>query len=385
MMSILCGTASVGYLMILLIKFYLAMGYYQRQKDQIHSNEISSEHARQFCIVQPILSGDPKLESTLQSNLESLHREVHFYWMIDVDDHPAMELCQRLKGSSTACEGRIQIIQCEKSPSSHNPKTWKLQVALEACDRNLLVVLDDDTTIENSSLTAAWTSLQKNALYTGLPLYQRGETIWSDLVMHFVANNSVLTYLPPLQLFEPLTINGMFYVTSCETLRSLGGFSAIASELCDDYAMKKLYGRANKRIHQGISHQKISTSLSSFREYQRLMHRWNVFALQLFKDQRPIVQLFLATFLGLPPILLLASLSTVFFTLWSILWIIPLLIGRDIILRLSRYIIFRESISVNFFYSVVAECLQPFHLISAAINPSIRWRHRTIRVGHDMR
>lgn len=384
-MSILCGTASIGYLAILMIKFYLAMGYYQRQKDQTYTNEISSEQASQFCIAQPILSGDPKLESTLQSNLESLHKEVNFFWMVDVDDHTAIELCQRLKGSNTTNEGRIQIIQCEKSPSNQNPKTWKLQMALEVCDRKLLVVLDDDTTIDDASLAAAWTSLQKKSLYTGLPLYQRGETIWSDLVMHFVANNSVLTYLPPLQLFEPLTINGMFYVTSCDTLRSLGGFSAIVSELCDDYAMKKLYSLGNKRIQQGISYQEISTSVSSFGEYQRLMHRWNVFALQLFKDQRPSIQLFLAFFLGLPPILLLASLSIAFFTPWSILWIVPLLIGRDIMLRMARRIIFRRSISVNFFYSVAAECLQPFHLISAAINPSIRWRHRTIRVGHDMR
>ena len=377
--------AGVIYLGLLLLKLCLAIAYYRRQNSCSRSDSITSEQANEFCIVQPILSGDPKLESILWMNVQTLPKEVQFLWMIDTDDFVAREICERLRTQEPANCDRISVFDCQPAPMNKNPKTWKLQFAIEVCNRRYLVVLDDDTTIDNTCLVAAWTSLKTHALYTGLPMYRRGESIWSDLVTHFVANNSVLTYLPPLMLFEPLTINGMFYATRTDILRRLGGFAAIVNELCDDYAIKKLYSRAGERIHQGVSLQQISTSLGSFVDYHRLLHRWNLFAIQLFKDQRLVVQAVMAVFLGLPPVLLLVGLLASLFDFWSLGYFVLVLLARDALLRMGQSVLFGKKASMNSVLSVVAEFLQPFHLISASINPSIRWRHRTIRVGIDMR
>ncbi len=376
--------AGIIYLGLLFFKMFLAITYYRRQDGSFRDDRLTPEQASEFCVVQPILSGDPKLEWTLHENAKELQANVKFFWMVDTDDPEAIEICERLRAQHNNHSVRISIFYCQPAPTNQNPKTWKLQIALDACNSPYFVVLDDDTTIDDSCLVAASKSLKDHALYTGLPIYRRGESKWSDLVSHFVANNSVLTYLPPLLVFEPITINGMFYVTRSDKLRGLGGFTKISDALCDDYALKKLYSQANERIHQGISYQKIATSLGSFGEYHRLLHRWTVFAIQLVKDQRLVVQVFLATLLGLPPILLLVCITTSLSQFWTLGWLAVVLIVRDTVLRTTQRLVFGSSASMNLFLSVIAECLQPLHLISASVLPSIQWRRRTIQVGRGM-
>lgn len=226
---------------------------------------------------------------------------------------------------------------------------------------------------------AAIHSLSENDLYTGLPYYKRGSNLWSDCVAHFVNNNSVLTYLPPLLLFPTVSINGMFYVSQTATLRELGGFQAIQQDLCDDYALHRLLLKHGRSVEQGVTCQEIATTIIDAKHYLRLMHRWNLFAIILHRDQPLAVQAYLACFLALPPVLLnlvcLAALLSAVAGNWQIVWFLTVfLVARSSVIALAQYQVFGRALSMNPFVSLLAELLQPIHLVSALLTRTIDWR-----------
>ena len=245
-------------------------------------------------VVQPILSGDPLLAETLQYNLKSLAQTVRFLWLIDVKDEIGLETAikiapyakfrtidtekncrQPIRNEPVADEPyvaepntRVCILLCPEASANRNPKSFKLKLALQFVSTRYFAVVDDDTTLENESLETAIEMLQLVDLYTGLPSYHRGHSAASDMVAHFVNNNSVLTYLPPTTLFPPISLNGMFYVARSETLCRIGGFAAIESDLCDDYALSRLLRRHGTTVYQGITRQAIATTVNGSRHYE---------------------------------------------------------------------------------------------------------------------
>ncbi|MCD0461926.1 glycosyltransferase [Roseiconus lacunae] len=349
-----------------------------QRSDQVY--EPAPELAERIVIVQPILGGDPRLEETLRYNVESLPTDVAFLWLVDEDDKIGSEVASNLAGSRT----NIKVIVCPPAADDINPKTFKLGIALQLADRSLFAVLDDDTTIDISSLNAAAESLSEYGLYTGLPLYRPAEHLWGKLVTQFVNNNSVLTYLPLLNFADPMSINGMFYVVNTTAMKRHGGFSTIRHELCDDYAMKKLATNAGWKIRQGITYQFVSTSVETFGQYWGLMHRWFLFSLLLVKDQRRLVQAALVTLLGLPPILLLVASILAIVSVWGwSVWCAGLVI-RHVLLAYSRKCARTPSVYFNPILSVVSELLQPIHMIHAVLSSKIQWRSRRIHVRSGM-
>ena len=73
----------VAYLLLFLIRWLLSFIYYK--KDQSHIADFPEEL---FTVVQPILSGDPRLANDLRANLQQTE-SVEFYWLIDQSDTEA--------------------------------------------------------------------------------------------------------------------------------------------------------------------------------------------------------------------------------------------------------------------------------------------------------
>ncbi|MEZ6134885.1 MAG: glycosyltransferase [Pirellulaceae bacterium] len=368
------------YTLLVLVRLWLARRVIRQRP--VQSSEEQSFDLCQFTIVQPILSGDPLLAATLAENASQLPN-CPFLWLVDDDDSEAKAVSTHIKDSVDRRD--LQIILCPAAPVDVNPKSFKLELALAQVKTTYFVVLDDDTMITASSLQAAHSSLVCHDLATGLPTYQRGANVWSDLVAHFVNNNSVTTYLPLLNFFAPLSINGMFYVAKTETLRELGGFSCIQHLLCDDYAVAQWFRCHGKTIHQDTSRQRIATSITSARRYRQLMHRWMSFALLLTGDQPLKIQILLATFLGLPPILLTLALALSVWHAWTFVAMGIVLAIRQATIWVAHRSAFGKPLSTNLGLSLLAELLQPLHLVSAACVPYIRWRGKLVRVSRDQR
>ena len=359
------------YLVILFAKVLLSWRYVARHPE-LESLDGS------VTVMQPILGGDPFLGEALQINLRNAAVGTLFLWLVDENDVPGREVTEPI---ALTQPDRIRLILCPPCPPGINPKLFKLNIAVPDITTDFVAVLDDDTMLAPGHLQQAMATLSMCDLYTGLPRYSTGGNLGSNLVAHFVNNNSILTYLSLLDWTGPLTINGMFYVMRTEYLRSLGGFEAIQNQLCDDYSLARLVMRHGGRLRQGVTSQLLRTSIAGPRHYLRQMHRWFLFANVLVLDQSLPVQFLLVVLLGLPPLLLWGSLLSLAGGWIGTLVLITLLVIRHVTLRSLQHRVFRDPPQFSWGLSVLAELLQVVHLAHAGVSPVIVWRSRRIRVG----
>jgi len=366
-----CVSAS-AYLIIQAIKAVLSLRYASRHREQ----ELAEGSVT---ILQPILGGDPALEQTLRTNLQNAPAGACFVWLVDTDDQVGRDVAEGLLQQQHG--NRVQLVLTPPCEEGLNPKLFKLNRAFPHVTTDFIAVLDDDTILSADHLPRGIATLTNCELYTGLPRYHRGSSLWSNLVAHFVNNNSITTYLSLLELTGPLTINGMFYLTRTETLRRMGGFESILGQLCDDYALARLVMDHGGRIRQGVTSQVLQTSIAGPYQYLRQMHRWFLFANVLVRDQSIGVQALLVIVLGLPPLLLWGSFLCLTGGWPGAVVLLALLLVRHLMIRLLHRRVFQQRLAFSWILSLIAESLQPFHLLHACVSPVIVWRSRRIRVG----
>ncbi|MFN8708024.1 MAG: glycosyltransferase, partial [Planctomyces sp.] len=189
-------------------------------------------------VAVPILSGDPLLSEKLCSTartIAAIDATICVIWLVDESDLTGQQIVLELKQLFSI--GRMVV--CPDAPSDVNPKSYKLQIALDAATSEFFVVIDDDTTIDAPAILQAIRAMKHCDLYTGLPCYQSDGRFWSRLLATFVNNNAAITYLPLLNFFPPISINGMFYIVRTERWRDSGGYTSLLQELCDDYAVRR--------------------------------------------------------------------------------------------------------------------------------------------------
>ena len=372
------GLISAGlYLLLLLLKAYLSLRY----ATQMNQNIIAFREPLNLTILQPILSGDPLLESCLVHNLKTVSKEVQFIYLIDEDDGVALELTKRLAEAYSS----VKLVVCPSVPQNLNPKVFKLAYGFPYVTTSLLAVLDDDTCLSADSLQQAQKYLNDAELYTGLPHYAPGKNFWSSLLAHFVNNNSVLTYLPILAFTRAFSLNGMFYVLKRETLVNIGGFEAVQHQLTDDYAVAKLIREHRGTIVQGITTQSVQTTVKDFRHYVRLMHRWFLFASWQINEQKNRLKVLLLVFLVVPTLLFFLSLVSLLTSSLGIGVLLVVMLIRFLILKNIQEKILGYTVGFSFILSTLSECLQPFHMLHAVLIKQITWRKRRIGIEPDGR
>lgn len=361
---------TVGYLVLLFAKAMLSMRYF-------YTHQEINEKAAAVTVLQPILGGDPYLETALRTNLKKAPPNANFIWLMDSDDDVGNTVAEKVANEFPQ---RVKVVTCPQCPPEANPKVWKLHSVLNSVDTEYVAVLDDDTMLNSNHLNRAIAVLEECDLYTGLPHYLPGQTKWSSLIAHFVNNNSIVTYLSLLAWIRSITINGMFYVLNTETLRSYGGFEPILNELCDDYAMAKLVRQNGGTLRQGVTSQTIQTSADSGRRYFQIMHRWYVFANVLVHDQSIGIKFLLLIVLGLPPLLFIGSFLLLAASWFGVTQLVTFLVIRHYVIGSLHRRVFEERIEFSFLHSVISELLQIVHYFHALLSPIIQWRRHRIRV-----
>lgn len=335
-------------------------------------------------VLQAILSGDPLLESALRRNLRH-HPGTHFLWLLDETDAEGRRVAARLLAEMPAAAAQVQVLLTPPVPQGLNPKAFKLRRALPHA-RALVAVLDDDTVLRPGALARACAHLPATAeaLVTGLPYYEPGPPGWSALVRAFVNANALLTYLPPLYFQPPVTINGMFYATPKSTLLRLGGFAAIETELCDDYALARLYRRHGLPIIQSTILHPLATTVAGFADYLQLMRRWMVFARRLFRSSLTLPVAGLVVLPGALPALLLLTglLSRSAGLVAGVLGVLGLKAAALALVR--RRVIGTPEGARTVALEVLADLLQPAHLLHALLRPRrVQWRNKSIELVAD--
>ncbi|MBX3741684.1 MAG: hypothetical protein KF712_11880 [Akkermansiaceae bacterium] len=359
------------YLLLLGMKAVLAV--LQARKDA-HAEEQLLK-LRTLTVLQPILSGDEKLERMLASNLHSLPGQC-FVWLCDEGDAEAIRVAETLRSAYPAHQ--ITIVTCPECPDGVNPKVFKLIQASSMVETPFFAVLDDDTHLPAATAADLVMHAQDAMLSTALPSYRESGGFSGSLLAQFVNNNSAMTYLSLLPFCPPISLNGMCYVMKSG---DIGLFPGIARHLTDDLALAGAVRSAGGVIHQSSLPVFLTTHINGFSHYLRMMHRWYLFALLLVREQHPARQVVIFAFHGWHQLLLWVPL--VFLVIrpsvrLAVFTLIVFLV-RSFILQLMQTGVFGTPIHRPF-ASLVSELLQPLHMVHALIDRRIRWRSRRYRV-----
>lgn len=267
-------------------------------------------------ILQPILSGDPTLAASLAANLRTAGPyRCEWLWLVDDNDTVALDLCQRLIAAHPAQTIRLLRTPPPDDNDWRNPKMVKLVQGAAVAQGEILCVLDDDTRLPADGISTVLPYLDQPqvGLAYGLPYYVSFQGLWSSLVATFVNANSLLTYLPPLTLTTPFTINGMFYAVRRSTLDAVGGFAGLEPVLADDFAVAQRFRAAGYTLAQTPLRHAISTQIADAEHYFSLIARWFVFPREsvlrhVSRRDRWLVQSLIVAPTTLPLALLLSAL-----------------------------------------------------------------------------
>ncbi|HEY8599354.1 MAG TPA: glycosyltransferase [Thermomicrobiales bacterium] len=268
-------------------------------------------------IIQPILSGDPTLAASLAANLRARSRYPReWLWLVDANDAEGLRVCRDLIAAHPDQAIRLIPTPPPDPGDRRNPKTMKLIAGAAVARGQILCVLDDDTRLPDDGLESCLPFLDQSGvgLAYGLPYYVSFAGVWSSLVAAFVNANSLLTYIPPLALTTPFTINGMFYAVRRETLAAVGDFSGLEPILADDFAVAQRFIHAGYSLAQTPLRHAISTQVAGPRHYTSLIARWFVFPRESVLSQiaprdRAIVNALIVAPTALPLALLLLTLA----------------------------------------------------------------------------
>lgn len=331
-------------------------------------------------VLQPILGGDPALGAVLADDLAALP-DVRFLWLVDDDDAPGTAAAV---DAARGAGERVRVLSFPTPPPGVNPKTFKLARAMAAVTEPVVLVLDDDARLDARALGVLVAALATRELATALPHYLPAASLPGRCLAQFVNDNAALTYLAPLAIRPPVTVNGMAYALRTATLRRIGGFAAIERQLTDDLAIADLVRAHGGSIAQTAAPVAMATHVATWARYFAQMHRWMLFATLLVRRQSLATNVLIAAIGVAPPLLLWATL------LGTALAPGLVTIGTSINLLAMRHVLLRivqcgqaPAIRAQPFVSIVVELLQPAHLLHACVQRTVRWRTRRYRV-HDV-
>ena len=364
---------AVTYLFLFLIRWLLSFTYYKR--GQAH---IADFPEQLFTVVQPILSGDPRLESDLRANLQQTEA-VEFYWLIDQSDIEAQRVADQICQEASFAQ-RIRTFLIEDVPQGINPKSYKIEQVVEELTRPYLIVLDDDSVIDFSKMGELTDYLGQEVILTGIPYNQERSNFWSKLVAAFVNGNSFITYFTMAEVEANHSINGMFYILPVELAKAQGLFTAIKNYLCDDLAVADFLRSKGISIIQTRVTCNVRTTIKDAKQYLLQMKRWLLFSsiyLKKHLDFKVFTLIGLTSFLPLPIILLTLFLG------WPYLLVALVLL----LIKAIWMLLYRQSILMNqlhldeVLYEVLNDFLLPWLFLYVLLTPPvINWRGRKIRV-----
>lgn len=337
-------------------------------------------------VLQPIRSGDPTLGEALGASLRALGaRGATLHWLIDEDDPTAAGTVRGVLARQPDLAAHVQVSLHPPCPAGINPKLFKLDRALAACDGDTVLVLDDDARLPPATLDALLAALTPGPTLvaaTALPAYLPAPGSGSRLLARFVNDHAPITYLPPRLAGGSPTLNGMCWAMRRDALDAIGGFAPRLHHLTDDLAMAQAVLAADGRIDQRREPVWMRTALPGRAAYVAQMHRWMLFGLLLTRAQAWPARLRVLLGQGLPSLLpLAATLAWLAAPTWPgaaalACGALAYVLGRHALQRVCA----GAAATLEPATSLLIALLLPLHLLHAALVPRIRWREHRYRV-----
>ena len=376
-------------LLILKLIFTFAYSY------KINSLKKTEIDENKYTIVQPILSGDPRLEDDLIANLKNT-TNIKFIWLVDKNDKIAIQTVEKILKNKNY-SNRIEVYYLDDVPKGVNPKIFKLEQVVNKIKTEYTIILDDDSVIDRKRLDelSIYEKDKTEWIATGIPFNYNIRGFYSKLISAFINSNSIFSYFSLSFLKENKTINGMFYILRTDILKKYSAFENIKYWLCDDLALATYLLSKDVKIIQSTIFCNVRNTVPSFKRYILLMKRWllfsnvymkNAFSIKflfiiLLPTLLPTVLLFLSFYLGINYLVIVLNL---FIVKVALFYIIRLFIYQGVreekTAKKSDFIVFSPQ-TKELLYELLSEFLLPFMLIFTLLTPPvIIWRNKKIRV-----
>ena len=389
-MTILFNTLLTLTIILLILKLIFSFIYFQK----INSLEKSKIDESKYTIVQPILSGDPRLEEDLTANLKNTI-DMKFIWLVDKSDKTAIQTVEKILKNKNY-SNRIEVYYLDDVPQEENPKIFKLEQVVDKIKTEYTMILDDDSVIDRKRLDelSIYEKDKTEWITTGIPFNYNIKGFYSKLISAFINSNSIFSYFSLSFLKENKTINGMFYILRTDILKKYSAFDEIKYWLCDDLALATYLLSKKVKIIQSTIFCNVRNTVPSLKRYILLMKRWLLFSNVYMKNAFSTKFLFIILLPTLLPTILL------FFSFYLgidyLVIILNLFIGKIALFHIVRLFIYQGNYEENSFkkslfvfspqttellYELLSEFLLPFMLIYTLLTPPvILWRNKKIRV-----
>ena len=390
-MTILFIILLVLTIILLILKLIFTFAYFYK----INSLKKTEIDENKYTIVQPILSGDPRLEDDLIANLKNT-TDIKFIWLVDKNDKIAIQTVEKILKNKNY-SNRIEVYYLDDVPKGVNPKIFKLEQVVNKIKTEYTIILDDDSVIDRKRLDelSIYEKDKTEWIATGIPFNYNIRGFYSKLISAFINSNSIFSYFSLSFLKENKTINGMFYILRTDILKKYSAFENIKYWLCDDLALATYLLSKDVKIIQSTIFCNVRNTVPSFKRYILLMKRWllfsnvymkNAFSIKflfiiLLPTLLPTVLLFLSFYLGINYLVIVLNL---FIVKVALFYIIRLFIYQGVreekTSKKSDFIVFSPQ-TKELLYELLSEFLLPLMLIYTLLTPPvILWRNKKIRV-----
>ena len=377
-------------IILLILKLFFSFAYFYKI-DKFEKTEINE---KKYTVLQPILSGDPRLEEDLTTNLKNT-TDMKFIWLVDKSDKVAINTVENILKDKNY-SNRIEVYYLDDVPQELNPKIFKLAQVVDKIKTEYSIILDDDAVIDRKKLDelSVYEKDKSEWIATGIPFNYNIKGFYSKLISAFINSNSIFSYFSLSFLKENKTINGMFYILRTDILKKYSAFEEIKYWLCDDLALATYLLSKRVKIIQSTIFCNVRNTVPSLKRYILLMKRWLLFSNVYMKNAFSTKFLFIILLPTLLPTILL------FFSFYLgidyLVIILNLFIGKIALFHIVRLFIYQGNYEENSFkkslfvfspqttellYELLSEFLLPFMLIYTLLTPPvILWRNKKIRV-----
>ena len=377
-------------IILLILKLFFSFAYFYKI-DKFEKTEINE---KKYTVLQPILSGDPRLEEDLTANLKNT-TDMKFIWLVDKSDKVAINTVENILKDKNY-SNRIEVYYLDDVPQELNPKIFKLAQVVDKIKTEYSIILDDDAVIDRKKLDelSVYEKDKSEWIATGIPFNYNIKGFYSKLISAFINSNSIFSYFSLSFLKENKTINGMFYILRTDILKKYSAFDEIKYWLCDDLALATYLLSKKVKIIQSTIFCNVRNTVPSLKRYILLMKRWLLFSNVYMKNAFSTKFLFIILLPTLLPTILL------FFSFYLgidyLVIVLNLFIGKIALFHITRIFIYQGNYEENSFkkslfafspqtteilYELLSEFLLPFMLIYTLLTPPvILWRNKKIRV-----
>lgn len=240
---------------------------------RLFSRTLSPSQGPGITVFKPLKGQEPETRECLESFLQQDYHPYQVLFGVADPDDPVLPLLEELRRKSPP--GQVEAVLCPEN-QGHNPKVSILRQLEPLARHDLWVIADGDVKVGRDFLAHAAGALRDPGVglascpYRAGPSYTRGATLEAlTISADFIPSVAVAEAVEGVRFAL-----GAAMILRRQALAAIGGFSAIADFLADDYQLGfRLYQAGYKVVLLPYVVETVSPRLS-FREYLAHQVRW---------------------------------------------------------------------------------------------------------------